>query len=183
MPSERGSARSDIAPMIMCGASGVREMKSQKVSCAAGLRKTAVGLHFYRVHQVRKFHCILDEEHRDVVADQIPVARLGIELHRKTAQVARRIHRTGATGDRRKARKHRGALVGALKNVGLAEVGERLIKFKKAVRRRAARMHDALGNALVVEVEDFFAQREIFAQRGPRAPDFSWFWLSAMRTP
>ena len=34
MRSERGSVRSDITHITMCMASGVSEMKSQKVSCA-----------------------------------------------------------------------------------------------------------------------------------------------------
>jgi len=40
------------------------------------LRKAAVGFHFYGMDEVGEFDGILDEEHRDVVADQIPVAFL-----------------------------------------------------------------------------------------------------------
>jgi hypothetical protein len=69
-------ARSLIAHMIMCIDSGISEMKSQNVSWAGGLREGAVRLHLHRVHQVRELHRVLDEEHRDVVADQIPVALL-----------------------------------------------------------------------------------------------------------
>ena len=36
------------------------------------------------------------------------------------------------------------------------------------MRARAARVHDALGNAFVVKVRDLLAQDEIFQQRGPR---------------
>ena len=50
---------------------------------------------------------ILDEEYRDVVADQIPVAFLGIELDREAAHIARGIHRTRAAGHRREAREYR----------------------------------------------------------------------------
>jgi hypothetical protein len=50
-------------------------MKSQKVSCAARrLRIAAIGLHLHAVDEVGELDRVLDEEHRDVVADQIPVA-------------------------------------------------------------------------------------------------------------
>jgi hypothetical protein len=45
-------------------------------------------------------------------------------------------------------------------------------------------MHDALGNALVIEVRDLLAQDEVLEQRRDRAaPAFSEFWLSAIGTP
>jgi hypothetical protein len=54
--------------------------------------------------------------------------------------------------------------------------------FEVAVRGRAARMHDALGNALVVEVRDLLAQDEVFEQRRPaQPPALSEFWLSRDR--
>ena len=48
---------------------------------AAGLRKGAVGFHLYGMDQVGEFDGVLNEEHRDIVADQIPVAFLRVELH------------------------------------------------------------------------------------------------------
>ena len=42
---------------------------------------------------------------------------------------------------------------------------ERLVALEVAVRGGAARVHDALGNALVIEVRDLFAQDEVFEQR------------------
>jgi hypothetical protein len=35
------------------------------------------------------------------------------------------------------------------------------------MRSRASRVHDAFGDALVIEVRDFFAQDEVFEQRRP----------------
>ena len=52
--------------------------KSQKLSCAVcGLREAAVGLLLGRVDQVGELDRVLDEEHRDVVADDVPVALAG----------------------------------------------------------------------------------------------------------
>jgi hypothetical protein len=54
-----------------------------------------------------------------------------------------------------------------LQEVGAGVLRQRLVDLEVAVRRRAARMHHPLGNALVVEVRDLLAQDEIFEQRGP----------------
>ncbi len=40
---------------------------------AARLRESPVRFHFHRVHEVGELDCILDEEDRDVVSDQIPI--------------------------------------------------------------------------------------------------------------
>ena len=50
------------------------------------------------------------------------------------------------------------------------QLGQRLVALEVAVRGRAARMHDALGNALVIEMRDLLAQDEIFQQRGTAQP-------------
>ena len=46
---------------------------------------------------------------------------------------------------------------------------QRLVALEVAVRGRAARVDDALGNALVIEVRDLLAQDEVFEQRRARA--------------
>src|SRR5512141_1450259 len=74
------------------------------------LRKAAVGFHFYRMDEVGEFDGILDEENRDVVADQVPIAFLSVKLNRKSAHVTRGIYRTSAAGDGRYASKHGGLL-------------------------------------------------------------------------
>src|ERR1035437_9832984 len=70
------------------------------------LGKAAVGFHFYGMDEVGEFDCILDEENRDVVADQVPVAFLGVKLDGKSAYITRGIHRTRATRDGRYASEH-----------------------------------------------------------------------------
>lgn len=53
------------------------------------LRKAAIGLLLGRMDQVGELDCILDEEHRNIIANHIPVAFLGVELDGKAAYVAR----------------------------------------------------------------------------------------------
>ena len=68
----RGIARSDITHMIMCMDSGINEMKSQKVSCA----EAACGISLMRLRldgmdKIGEFDRVLNEKHRDIIADQI----------------------------------------------------------------------------------------------------------------
>ncbi len=67
-----------------------REVPERVVS-RRRLRHREVRFRFRRVHQVGKLHRILNEEDGDVVADEIPVAFLRVELGRKAADVARGI--------------------------------------------------------------------------------------------
>ena len=94
-------ARSDMAHMIMWSDSGMSEMKSQNVSCAdGGLGVAAVGFHFDGMNQVGKLDRILNKEDRDIIADEIEIAFLGIEFDGKTADIARQIDGTRAARDR-----------------------------------------------------------------------------------
>ena len=128
-----------------------------------------VRLRLRRVDEVGKLHRVLDEEDGDVVADQIPVAFVGVELDGEAAHVARRVGRAALAGDGREAHEHRRALAGLGKERGARVLRQRLVALEVAVRRRAARVHDALGNALVIEVGDLLAQDEVFEQRRARA--------------
>ena len=136
----------------------------ERVVRRAGLRVAAVRLHLHGVDEVGKLDGILDEEHRDVVADQIEVAFLGIELDGEAAHVARQVDRAGAAGDGGEAYEDLGLLLRVLQEGRLGELGERFRRLEVAMRPGAARMHDALGDALMVEMGDLLAQDEIFEQ-------------------
>ena len=131
------------------------------------LRVAAIGLHLHRVDQVGKLDRVLDEEHRDVVAHEIEVAFLRVELHGKAAHVARHVARARAAGDGGKAHEHRRLLLRILQERGPRQLRQRLVRLKEAVRARAARMDDPLGNPLVIEVRDLLAEDEVFEQRRP----------------
>ena len=182
--NERGIARSDMIHMTMCVLSGVSEMKSQKLSCAVcACGKPRSGSCLTAWIEVGELDRVLDEEHRDVVADEVPVALLGVELHREAAHVAGEVGRALVAGDGREAHEDRRLLARALEEVGAGDVGERLVGLEVAVGAEAAGVHDALGDALVVEVEDLLAEVEVLEQRGPASPTVSVFWSSATGTP
>jgi hypothetical protein len=99
----RGMVRSLMIHITMCMDSGISEMKSQNVSWAeAACGKPRSGS-IFTAYKVGKLHRVLDEEHRHVVADQIPVAFVGIELDGETTHVARSVHRASTAGHGGKA--------------------------------------------------------------------------------
>ena len=129
-----------------------------------------VRLHLHRMDQVREFDRVLNEEDRDVVADQIPVAFGRIEFDREAAHVARRIHRTGPARDGREAGEQFGLLAHFGQNLGGGEVRQAFGQFEEAVGGRTARMDDPLGDALMVEMLDLLAEDEVLQQgRAARA--------------
>ena len=88
--------------------SGISDAKSQNVSCAdAGLRHREVRLGLGRMHQIGKLHRVLDEEDRDVVADEIPVAFVRVELHGEAAHVAGGVGRAAFAEHGREAHEDR----------------------------------------------------------------------------
>jgi hypothetical protein len=172
MRSERGMVRSDIAHMSMWMVSGIRRDEvPEGVVGRRRLRIAAVGLHLHRMDQVGELDRVLDEEDRDVVADQIPVALIGVEFHREAAHVAGRVDRARAAGHGREAGEDRRASCPSCWNRRrLVSSGIGSCAFEIAMRGRPARVHDAFGDALVVEMEDLLAQDEIFQQgRAARA--------------
>src|SRR5688500_13437487 len=117
--------------------------------------------------QVRKLHRILNEEHRNVVTDKVPVALIGIKLDGKSAHVAREVERAALADDCRKADEYRRTFPCFREWSSHRQIGQRLVALEKTMRPRAARMNYALGNTLVIKVRDLVAQDEVFEQRWP----------------
>jgi len=70
--------RSDITMVTWCSASGRSDQKSQVI---VGRAQTRARIALDRVVQVRKAQRIAKEEDGCIVADDVPVAFLGIEFH------------------------------------------------------------------------------------------------------
>ena len=58
--------------------------------------------------EVGELQRVAEEEDRRVVADDVPVALLGVELHREATDVALGVGRATLTGDGREAGEHLG---------------------------------------------------------------------------
>ena len=144
-----------------------RDEIPERVVRACRLRHLVMRLGLHGVDEVRELHRVLDEEHRDVVAHQVPVAFVGVELHGEAAHVAHGVGAAALAGHGGEAHEHRRALADGGEGRGACELGDVLGALEVAVRAGAASVDHALGNALVVEVRDLLAQDEVFEQRRP----------------
>jgi len=140
------------------------------VMCCLGLRKAPVWCRLGRMNQVWKLDGVLNEEDRNVVAHNIPVAFFRVELHGKAPHIARKIGRALIASHSREAGEDIGLLTFSLENVCRGDVLKRIQCLEIAMRTVAAGMHDAFRNALMVEVENLFTEDEVFGQhRSARA--------------
>src|SRR4051812_46482293 len=97
------------------------------------LRKATIRLLLGGMNDVWKFDRVLDEEHRDVVADEVPIPFLSVQLDGKSAHVARKIRRPFAAGNRREAHEYRRLFAEPLKQVGPGDVGQRVVVLEITV--------------------------------------------------
>jgi len=145
-----------------------RDEVPEVVVGALRLREPAVRLLLDGVDEVGELDRVLDEEDGDVVADEVPVPLLGVELGGEAPDVPGQVGRALAAGDGREPDEDGGLLPLALEEVGPGDVGERVVVLEIAVGPEASGVDDPLGDPLVVEVEDLFPEVEVFQQR--RAP-------------
>ncbi len=153
----------------VCGLRRQRDEIPEGIVGRLRLRDLVVRLGFHRVDEVGELDGVLDEEHRHVVADQVEVALVGVELGGEAAHVTHGVRRAARALHGGEAHEHRRLLAFGGEERGLGQPAVVGVADEHAVRRGTAGMHDALGNALMVEVGDLLAHDEIFEQRGPTA--------------
>ena len=135
------------------------------------LREIAVGLLFRGVNQVRELDRILYEEHRDVVADDVPIALFGIKLHRESAHVARQVGGTFIAGYGGETDERGRFFACPLEQVGRGDIRKRLVILEVSVGAISARMHHPFRNSLMIEMEDLLAEVKILESGGPSRAD------------
>src|SRR6185312_10941117 len=149
---------------------GQRDIVPESVVGGLSLRKFAIRVLLGGVYKIGKFDRILDEEDRDIIADQVEIALRRIELDGKAANVPGQVERTLVAGNCRKAREHRNALSLILKEGCPGDVAQRLQAFEETMGRRPASMNHPLRDAFVIEMHDLLTQDEILEQdRAARA--------------
>src|ERR1017187_645237 len=126
--------------------------------------------------EVGKLDGVADEEHRQVVAHQVPVALLGAELHGESARAPSDLRRVTAAGDRRETDAQRSALSLLLEQLGTRVFGCKLVadlavRLEIPVRDGTARVHDALRYALAVEVADLLQELVVLECGGAARAD------------
>ena len=114
--------------------------------------------------EVGELERVADEEHRRIVADQIPVAFFGVELDGKTTHVALGICCSPFTGHGGKAHEKRGLLAWLGEQGGLGVAGDVTRDGEGAERTRALGMHAALGDHFAVEMGQLFQEPHVLQQ-------------------
>ncbi len=115
--------------------------------------------------EVLELRGVTHEEHRGVVADQIPVALLGVELERKATHVALGVGRAELAGDGGEARDHVG-LGAFLQRLRLGVFRDVAGDGERAMGAPAFGMHRPLGDALAVLVRKLLDQLIVLQQHG-----------------
>mmetsp|Transcript_15125 Transcript_15125/g.37689 ORF Transcript_15125/g.37689 Transcript_15125/m.37689 type:complete len:240 (+) Transcript_15125:1588-2307(+) len=138
----------------------------QEVHAAPVLLLVVLGVGLERVHQVRELHAVTDEEHRHVVAHQVKVALARIELDGKAARVAQRLGAAALVRDGGEARDDGRLHAGRAQEVGAREMAHVVRHLEKALGHHAARVHDALGDALAVKLRQLLHQVVVLQQDG-----------------
>ncbi len=125
---------------------------------------------FDRMVQIGEFQRIAQEEYRRVVADQIPVAFLGIELHREATNVALGIRRAAFAGHGGEAGEQFGLLADLRENFGSRVLRDVVGDGERAVSARTLGVHAPFGDDFAVEVGELLQIPDILQQlRAARA--------------
>lgn len=142
---------------------------------ALSLRDSPVRFRLHGMNEIGEFQRILDEEDRRVVPDEVKNAFIGIKFGGEAANIAHRIGRAGAALDGREAYEYRRFPRGIAEKIGFRDVAQVAVGLKIAVRRRSARMDDALRDPLMVKVSNFSRRIKSSSSVGPRFPARSEF--------
>jgi len=116
------------------------------------------------VDEIRKFQRITNEEDGRVVADQIVVSFFGVELQRKTSRIARRVGCALGAGDRGEPGEYLRLLSYLGQEGGSGESRHVVRDHELAVGAAGHRVHDALRNALPIEVRELLDQVMVLEQ-------------------
>src|SRR6266481_2923169 len=135
-------------------------------------RRLEVGLRvaLLSVNEVTEFQRITDEEDGSVVADQVPVTFLRVELDREAARVTRRIGGTFLTPNGRESNHDIRLLTNRSEDRSLGVFGDVSRDRKRAKRAGALGMDHPLGDPLPVEVGHLFDQMKVLYQHWTAGP-------------
>ena len=111
--------------------------------------------------EVGELQRIADEEHRRVVADQVPVTLLGVELDRGAAHVAFGVRRDALAGHGAEPDQQVGRPADALEQLGPRIFADVVGDGQCAVGAGAFRVHHALGHPLAVLHRQLFEQHVV----------------------
>ena len=104
--------------------------------------------------EVGEFDGILDEKHRNVVSNNIPISLVRVEFDRDASYISHGVRTTSASLYCGKAEENWGITGCVSKNSGMAHIFSTFIESEIAKGARSARMNDTLRNPLMVKTVD-----------------------------
>ena len=120
-----------------------------------------------RVVEVGELEGIAQEEDRRVVAHQVPVALVGVELDREAPDVALGVGGAALAGDRGETHEEIGLLSDLGEDARLGVAGDVAGDGEGAVGTRPLGVHTPLGNHLAVEVGELLQEPDVLQQHRP----------------
>ena len=131
-----------------------------------GAPQVRLRMPFLGTDEVRELVGVANEEDRGVVPHQIPVAFLGVELHREAAHVALGVRRPELTGHGGEPHQHLACGTG-LEDPGPGVARDVVVDGERPVRAPALGVHHPLGNALAVLMGELFDELVVLQQDRP----------------
>ena len=150
----------------------VRRLRRQgpEVPLHVVVAQVRVGAALLGVDEVLELLRVAHEEHRGVVADQVVVALLGVELDGEAARVADRVGAAELARHGREADDQAGVLALG-EQVRLGVLADVLGRFEHAVGPAALGVHHPLGHALPVELGHLLDQVVVLEEERAVRPD------------
>ena len=124
------------------------------------------GVTLLRVDEIRKLVGVAHEEHRGVVAHQVPVSFFGVDLQRESPYVAFGVRRAALSGHRREAQEAL-ALGPRLQSAGLCIPGDVARDAQTPIGRGTLGVHHAFRNSFPVEMGVFLEELPVLDQQRP----------------
>lgn len=103
---------------------------------------------------VRKLHGILDEKNGNVIADDVPITFLGVELDGKASNISDRVCTTTASKHGGEANEDWGGTGRVCENLCMGNIFGRFVDGEGAKRPGTTGMYHSFGDSLVVEAMD-----------------------------
>uniref|UniRef100_A0A1Y1LA22 Uncharacterized protein n=1 Tax=Photinus pyralis TaxID=7054 RepID=A0A1Y1LA22_PHOPY len=125
-----------------------------------------------RVNEIRELDCILDEENRDVIPDNVKVALVGVESDCESVNITSSVRTSPGAGDSREADKYWSLLILRPQKRRSSNVAKVPVAGKRSMGAGASSMDCSFRNSFVVKVRNFLSEYEVLQQ--------SWTALSSL---
>jgi hypothetical protein len=127
------------------------------VVSALSLRHFSVRLRLAGMNKIRKLHAVLDEKHRYVVSNDVPIAFFGVELDGEASDISNCVGRSSRAEDGTEAEED-GSLSGCVgEDSGRRVLLQALVHLKGSESSGATSVNDSLRDSLMVEAVDLLA--------------------------